>query len=247
MKPLKGSADREMGAMYRPSFAWLQRGGAFQLCAGYLPTQTAADVGYPSMAGEELHQRGADGIDSAKRWLESTTRAEVRWVVPDAIAVKKLTFKAATGSSYSFDIGGNLRGGRVDQQEFFGEVKNYKDASDQGTLYQEFLAKCYRAYEQLPERCDCFLWISWAPFSATTWSKLDDPDAVKTAVKKNWKYNFSSKEVADSADIDETMTKSVSDRIWRIVLSDYQVEHLSMVPEYRGVIARYEVDRGVSR
>lgn len=196
------------------------------------------------MPGETEHAKGKEGTDSAKRWLERTTRAQVQWVQPDEMAVRKLTFKKANGSSFSFDIGGLLRGGELSNAEFLGEVKKYKDASDQPDLYKEFLAKCYRAYDVLPERCDRFIWITWAPFSATTWSKLDDPDRIKNAVLEHWEYNFETTDERDSAVIDDSLLGEVSNRIWRVVLSDNQIKHLSMSDEYRAVIAKHEVERG---
>ncbi|WP_328393713.1 hypothetical protein [Nocardia sp. NBC_00416] len=191
------------------------------------------------MAGETEHAKGADGTWLAKRWLERTTRAQVRWEQPDPIAVRKLTFERP-GGKFSFDIGGSLVGGEVDSQDFFAEVKKYKDAQDQPTLFREFLAKCYRAYEQRPERCDNFMWITWAPFNSTDWSKLDKPEKVQSSVREKWKYNFISEDEAMKAELDGYTIKEVADRIWILVLSDRQVYHLSMSDDHLSVITRYE-------
>lgn len=197
------------------------------------------------MAGETAHAKGAEGAWWAKRWLERTTRAQVRWMQPDPAAVRKLTFHKPKGS-FSFDLGGILRGGEVDNHEFFAEVKNYKDAGDQPAQYREFLAKCFRAYSERPERCDHFMWITWSPFNVTEWSKLDSIDKVEACVRENWQYNFTSRADAERATL-EPVVKEVADRIWVLVLSDKQVNHLSMSDEYLAVIAMHEVLEGAKK
>src|SRR5437899_735256 len=94
--------------------------------------------------GEATHAVGRDGAIRAKQWLDATTRVDVTWINPDA--VEKLTFTWADGSTFSFDLGGTLRGGDWHGEEFFAEVKKYSAAQDQGQLYSEYLAKCYRAF-----------------------------------------------------------------------------------------------------
>jgi len=67
---------------------------------------------------------------------------------------------------------------------------------------------------------------------------------VQSAVLEHWKYNFEKEEEASSDAIDQDEVKDVSDRVWRIVLSDYQVEHLSMSQEYRAIVIKHEVEMG---
>lgn len=129
-------------------------------------------------------------------------------------------------------------------QEFFAEVKNYKDASDQPAHYRDFLAKCFRAYSMRPERCDHFMWITWSPFNATEWSKLDSADKVKLCVRERWQFNFASEQEAAGSTLDSRMIKEVAERIWVLVLSDKQINHLSMSDENLAVIAMHEVLRG---
>jgi hypothetical protein len=189
------------------------------------------------MPGEAEHAKGADGAFDAKRWLEKTTRVQVHWVNPDKMAVKKLTFDAANGSTFSFDIGGVLRGGELDRAEFYAEVKKYKDAADQGTLYRDFLAKCYRAYTLMPSRCDNFMWITWAPFRANDWSKLDEPTEISEAVLSRWKYNFGAEAEAEEGQINQATLQEV-------VLSDHQVKHLSMSDDHLAVLNEHETRKG---
>lgn len=196
------------------------------------------------MPGESEHLKGADGAQRAKRWLELTTRVNVHWVNPDPIAVKKLSFSMPNGSSFSYDIGGVMRGGDLESSEFFAEVKKYKDAADQPTMYDEFLAKSYRAYSIRPERCDNFMWITWAPFSATSWSKHTSIEKIKAATEKYPKYNFLAEDEKYEILINDDTVKAVSERLWIIVLSDKQVENLSMSDSDLGIIRMHESGNG---
>lgn len=175
------------------------------------------------MAGEELHAAGREGALRAKRWLERTTRADPAWVNPDAAA--KLAFTWADGSGFSFDLGGTLRGGTLDRQEFFAEVKKYSVVGDQASMYTEYLAKCYRAFEVIPNRCDHFFWITWHPFSQTKWSTLCAPSEVREAViaHRSRALAIDGEEAAGLAVNDDRCT-AVASRLWLVVLCDKQEE-----------------------
>jgi hypothetical protein len=199
----------------------------------------------PSMVtGEGLHAIGADGADAARRWLNSTTRAKVFWVRPDPIADDRLTFYTPNNLPFSFDIGGLLQGGETHGLEFLAEVKNYSHPSDQGTEFKKFLAKCYRTYRVRPERCGSFYWITWTPFSANSWHQLNNPESVNHAVCEQWKYNFGNEEEAAGAELDADAVDTVSGRVWKLVLSDYQVANLTMTDEHRSIIVQHEVAKG---
>lgn len=196
------------------------------------------------MAGEELHERGAEGTRRAKRWLDRTTRAEARWVTPDATAVPKLTFPWASGGDFSFDLGGLLRGGGLEGQLFLTECKFYKQPSGQGTMYEEFLAKCYRAFVVRPPMCDNFMWITWAPFKSTTWAQLTSRETIREAVVK---YRTKALNVADEAQargaIDEAALDAVSQGLWVIVLSERQEQELVMSSDHLALINAHETQR----
>ncbi|MEU2175244.1 MULTISPECIES: hypothetical protein [Nocardia] len=202
------------------------------------------EVVFPPCQGSSF-MPGVEGTSLAKRWLESTTRAQVCWVQPDPVAVSELTF-TRPGGTFSYDLGGLLQEGAVHNQLFLAEVKNYRDAGDQRSLYREYLAKCYRAFSVSPERCDHFLWLTWAPFSSTEWSKLQSPERVEECTREHWKFNFTSKDEAASSRLDPEVVQQVSKRLWRpLVISREQIEHLSMSREYLSVIAQYKIGKGV--
>lgn len=190
------------------------------------------------MTGEELHAMGADGLRRAKLWLEATTRAEVHWLNPDPAAVPKLNFDWETGGSFSFDVGGVLRGGEVDAKEFLAECKLYKAAQDQPQLYKEYLAKCFRVWKVAPSRADNFMWITWAPFSAKTWDKLCTAERVREAVMAN-----ENRVGAENVTTLEEDCAAVAERLWVIVLSERQERSLTMSREHLAVI-KFHVTKG---
>jgi hypothetical protein len=173
------------------------------------------------MQGEALHEAGRDGALRAKRWLERTTRVDVTWVNPDALA--KLTFPWQSGGTFSFDLGGRLRGGDLNGQEFFAEVKRYYTVGDQAGLYDEYLAKCYTAYSSLPSRCDHFFWLTWHPFSQSKWNDLCKEVEVRKAVLNHREKCLGETDLpAAQAMVDASICTAVAERLWVIVLSDKQ-------------------------
>lgn len=189
------------------------------------------------MSGEETQAKGAEGTRRAKIWLDATTRAEVQWVNPEPIAIPKLTFPWLDGQTFSFDLAGILRGEKIDRQEFFAECKKYKNSSDQGLHYKKFLAQCYRAFDLRPERCDNFMWITWAPFNVTTWEKLQDAEGVQEAVLALSPRTLGTRIKAEARELlDKEKCKEVADRLRMIVLSDWQRENLSLTQEHLAII-----------
>lgn len=195
------------------------------------------------MAGEETHEAGAEGARRAKVWLERTTRAEARWVTPDPTAVPKLTFPwQSNRDPFSFDLGGLLRGGALSDQQFLVESKFYKDHGAQGTMYKEFLAKCYCALLSRPQVCDHFFWITWAPFSVTKWSQLDTEPFILQAVLDHREDSLNLTDLDDAeAAVDHKLIKTISERLWLIVLSRRQERELVMSKEHLALIRQHEV------
>lgn len=190
--------------------------------------------------GEALHDLGRAGARRAKHWLESTSRVEACWVNPDKGAVGKLTFDwPHGGQSFSFDLGGRLRYGSFDGQLFYAEVKKYSNASDLGTLYQGFLAKCYAAYLDSPKFADNFMWVSWAPHAANRWSELTTPGEVRKAVVAHAARLFPLGANVDGM-VDDNVCTAVADRLWILILSDKQ-EGLVPAVEHLGLIHQHEM------
>lgn len=85
-------------------------------------------------------------------------------------------------SSFSFDLGGTFRGDPVENESFVAEVKAYKNESNLPAHFRDFVAKCYVALDTDRDRCDHFLWISWAPFQAQRWDQHCTSENVKKCI-----------------------------------------------------------------
>lgn len=219
------------------------------LDTGPSDTGRPAILGYCSrMSGEETHEKGREGARRAKEWLESTTRVNACWVNPDRLAVRKLTFPWAGSDRqpFSYDLGGLLRRGDLEGQNFYAEVKSYRNPRNhQAAEYEEYLAKSYCAYVSRPEYCDSFMWITWHPFSSTKWEHLCSAETVFEAVVKHRTDTLGIADEGDAAAaVDRVICKAVADRLWLIVLSDKQ-EMLTVSAEHRGLIEQHDTARGV--
>ena len=198
------------------------------------------------MPGEQLHQIGADGAARAKKWLDATTRVKASWLNTDPAGASKLDFVwPATGRSFSFDIGGVLRGGEFENRMFVAEAKKYSGAADQGTEYRSYLAKCYAARSAAPQLTDHFMWITWHPFSVTTWRNLctaqEVADAVVSHRDKVFQVGIATEEAV--AKVDQSLATEVAEGLWLIVLSDRQ-EKLVITDKHRSIIFQHEIERG---
>lgn len=206
-------------------------------------------------SGEEIQRKGEEGAHRAKRWLERTLRAKVQWVNPDRTAVKKLTYKwPGDNNTFSFDLGGTFIGQGDDAdktregENFFAEVRNYSSASDQSSMFTDFLAKCYVARKEDPKFTDVFLWITWSPFRVTKWNQLHSPEEIKKAIldKRNRlrSLNISDTQEAEKAlSQEEEFLNSLSKDIWLLVLSKEQEDFLTISREEMGVIAQYRTGK----
>lgn len=184
------------------------------------------------LTGEAIQAAGRDGAERAKRWLEATCRAEVKWNNPN-IGVNKLQFRKAGadpgsnagGDYFSFDLGGTLMGGAEDGQMFVAEVKGVRAAGEQGSEYQSFLAKSYRTEIVVPQMYEHYMWITWAPFLVSAWAKLLTPAFVLAAIQKG----AESIHIALGAeDPSSTIAETVASKVLIVVLSERQEKLLTL-------------------
>lgn len=184
------------------------------------------------LTGEQIHKLGEEGTQRAKRWLESTCRAEVLWNNPQ-IGVEKLQHRkagAAPGSQatrdfFSFDLGGRLIGGEVDSEMFFAECKKYQSAQDQGTHFRRFLAGCYRVESLYTQFANHFLWITWAPFLVRDWHRLRTETFVRKAVTAKPETRYIA---LGPAAYEEEVGRRVASKVLVVVLADGQEVALSL-------------------
>ncbi|MCC5032611.1 hypothetical protein DMH02_004935 [Streptomyces sp. WAC 00631] len=196
--------------------------------------------------GEDAHLKGLSGARRAKLYLEGTMRISGAFANTDSPAcARKLTRKwPHGGQTFSFDLGGSMRGEPFHANQFCAEVKNYRNGSDQGTHFSEFLAKCYVAQKGDYLFGDHYMWITWAPFSAKSWSQLCSSEKVTEGVIRHRDRIFGSiSEQSARLRVDASIAKDVASRTWLIVLSEKQ-EQLLPLAEWRGIVAHELTLRG---
>lgn len=199
------------------------------------------------MSGEVEQKKGRVGALLAKRWLDRTTRVRADWVNPDGVAADKLTLKKAIYNDeqdvFSFDLGGQFREGDFLGQNFLAECKNYDKSSDLPKHFRAFLAHCYAAVARKHFMADHFFWIAFAPHGGTSWDDIASVDRIRSAVlhKDLLDINFVAGD--DPAEcFDPDVAKATSERIWMLILSEKQVDHLTLSKEHHGVIEKFIID-----
>jgi hypothetical protein len=201
-----------------------------------------------TVPGEEEHVKGAEAVQRVKRWLEGTMRVAQSYTNTDGAWARKLTRHWPYGNQkpFSYDLGGVMRGGEWHGQMFCAEVKWRKNASDQGTAYKSFLAKCYVALSQEYMLGDHYMWISWSPFRANDWHELTAPEMIREAVLAESLRALGVEDQDEATElIKDELVEELSRRLWLIVMSEKQ-EKLVPLDDWRGVVAKYYSSQGVS-
>ncbi|MEU8005488.1 hypothetical protein AB0B66_30390 [Catellatospora sp. NPDC049111] len=194
------------------------------------------------MAGEDMHEKGREGLHRAKQWLDRSTRVAQSWPSSDRALGEFLHFQWPDASgTFSFDLGGKLRGGTLAGRTFVAEIKNYTKELDLATHFRDFQAKSYVAYCAKPDRCDVLMWISWSPFKARSWDEHTTPASVRKAILDPAnRYRVLKEEDLDraSAQLNEEAVVEVSRRLWMITLCERQ-EELVISDEHMGELMKY--------
>lgn len=167
---------------------------------------------------ESIQQKGVDGAEAAKLYLESTTRITVPWNAykhPHQCTVQLLD-----ATHKRFDRAGHFleSGNRV-----FVEVKNVTTAGNQTQQFDEFLATAYsataRQWQELGDPKWEFFWVTWHPFGTLTeWSQLESPERIEAALAKH-------PEVLNKQDVIPKVVATLAPRVWLLLLHPRQ-EHL---------------------
>jgi hypothetical protein len=180
-------------------------------------------------AAETVQKKGMDGVDLAKRWLESTTWIELPFDVYNNAPV--CTLRRLDGNVKRYDLFGSIHHERP--IPLYVEVKDYDSAGGkQAEEYWDFLANAYSITAQ--DRKDGedarreFMWVTRHPFSSTDWSELTSAERIKKALEKQ--------PLALNGDaVDADLLAKVSERLWLLVLHKRQeglmltAEELSLV------------------
>lgn len=186
-----------------------------------------------------MHRRGADGARRAKRWLDATTRTKASWTNEDEVSASRMEFRWPSSGQepFSFDVGGILAGGDVENHLFMAEVKYYS-SDGLGRDYDDFVAKCYLARRDHPRSADQYMFLTWHPFRVKTWTRLESEQAVLFGLAVNHHRAFGSPdERAEPCfgpgtwsgeahracpHMDMDVVRDVATRLWVVVLSEKQ-------------------------
>ncbi|MGW4499144.1 hypothetical protein ACWENR_11080 [Micromonospora sp. NPDC004336] len=193
------------------------------------------------VAGELRQQTGSIGVDRAKRWLNYSTRVASIYTNTDKVFKDLLHFQwPYGGQGFSFDIGGKLRGGDLHDKSFMAEVKAYRYEMDSATEYRKFIAECYVAFQEKPDRCDNLIWLSWAPFQAQSWHKHRSVESIKKhLLHADNTFRVFGTESAEEAHgkLDTQVIYELTNRLWLLTLCDEQEGLVITSDHYQRVMA----------
>lgn len=172
------------------------------------------------MSGRErMHRKGEQGVQLARRILESTTWIELPFDSADNETV--CTLKRLDDKDKAFDCFGFILRERKDL--LYVEAKNYdSDGGKQAADYSEFLANAYSVtardieVDKLDARRE-FMWFTKHPFSLNKWPDLTSETAITDALGKH-------REALDGRAIDPRTLSLVSSRLWLIVAHEKQTD-----------------------
>jgi hypothetical protein len=181
-------------------------------------------------AAETVQQKGIDGVDLAKRWLESTTWIELPFDAYHNGPICTLT--RLDGQTKTFDLFGMIH--TSPNTPLYIESKGYDSVGGkQAKEFWEFLANAYSiTANDFRNGADArreFWWITRMPFSSTDWSALTTADRIKTALESHHP------EVLAAEAINVDLLATVADRVEVFVVNSRQ-EDFMLTPEELGLI-----------
>ena len=147
-------------------------------------------------AAETVQQKGIDGTDLAKRWLESTTWIELPFDAYHNAPICTLT--RLDGKKKVYDLFGMIHGNP--KTPLYIESKGYDSTGGkQAKEFWEFLANAYSiTAKDLKDGEDArreFWWITRMPFSSTDWADLTSAERMKTALEEHHSEALAANEI----------------------------------------------------
>ncbi|GAB3959263.1 hypothetical protein [Micromonospora vulcania] len=177
-------------------------------------------------AAETVQQKGIDGADLAKRWLESTTWIELPF---DAYHNAPIcTLMRLDGKKKVYDLFGWIHGSP--KTPLYIESKGYDSVGGkQAKEFWEFLANAYSiTAKDLKDGEDAlreFWWITRMPFSSTDWADLTTAERMKTALEEHHS------EVLPDGDIDVDTLATAAARVEVFVVNRRQEDFMLTAQE----------------
>jgi hypothetical protein len=173
---------------------------------------------------EAVQQKGRDGVDRTKRWLESTTWIELPF---DAYETTQMcTLARLDGAEKRYDLAGYLF--TQPKTPLYVEAKDYDSAGGkQGGEYWAFLSNAYSitARDLSSVSGDGrreFAWVTRHPFQVTDWADLTTPKRIEMALDRD-------PAALGGKPRDADIVKLTSDRVWLLVVHKRQ-EDLVLTP-----------------
>lgn len=174
---------------------------------------------------EPVQQKGIDGADLAKRWLESTTWIELPFDAYHNGPICTLT--RLDGKTKMFDLFGMIH--TSPNTPLYIESKGYDSVGGkQAKEFWEFLANAYSiTANDIKNGQDArreFWWITRMPFNSTDWSSLTTADRIKKALESHYPETLAGEE------IDVDLLAMVAGRVEVFVVNRRQ-EDFMLTPE----------------
>jgi hypothetical protein len=179
---------------------------------------------------EPVQRKGSDGVDLAKRWLESTTWIELPFDVYSNATV--CTLRRLDGKVKRYDLFGSIHGNP--NTPLYVESKNYdSNGGKQAAEFWEFLANAYSiTANDLEEGEDGrreFWWVTRMPFSLTDWATLTTAERIKTAVEDRHP------DYLGGHAIDVNLLARVAERV-EVLVMNKRMEDFMLTPEELSLI-----------
>lgn len=173
---------------------------------------------------EPVQQKGRDGVDLAKRWLESTTWIELPF---DAYEMpQQCTLTRLDGGQKLYDLSGWMFS--QPKRALYVEAKDYDSAGGkQGGEYWTFLSNAYSitARDLASPSGDGrreFMWVTRHPFQLTDWAHLTTAKRVEEALNRD-------PASLGGKPIDADVLALTAERVWLLVIHKRQAE-LTLTP-----------------
>lgn len=204
-----------------------------------------------SIGAEEAHKIGEVGAKRMRRWLDYTYRFRVDQTIYDLDLLGKPYPKLRLPQLTKTDDDGEPVGRTFERFDLIGtildesgtsgrtlyvECKEYSQAGDQGTAYDEYLAVCYSGFVKLSSLVAApadveFMWATTHPFALGNYSKLTTAAHIKTACEAH------GGRLGDEV-FDMSIAEQLAERLWLAIVNP-RVEEMFMGVELRkAVVAR---------
>ena len=197
--------------------------------------------------GEDHQKKGHEGEQDIIRWLQMTTRIVQFYRRDTELAKTLLVYKWPYSKyNFSFDFGGQFRGGEIEGQSFLAESKAYDTSNNLEKEFRKFLAQAYALAVYHPNPPSHFLWISFSPHGTDKWKSLASSAEVRAAIihKDNRARLFGTEDL-EKVTIDEDAVQKTAESIWVLIYSK-RFQTISMETEHYKLIQAHIAGEAVA-